>query len=75
MGAAAGADPELHFPSLPQPAEPIVESERPGVFEELLVATVLTPTSVVRPKVVSRMSELTCFDMFHICFTEFHVSL
>ena len=38
--------------------EPIVGSERPGVFEELLEAVVLAPTSVVRPKVVSRLNLL-----------------
>ena len=54
------------FCLLDSEVEPIVGSERPGVFEELLEAIVLTPTSVVRPKVVSRLSELSCSDTFHV---------
>ena len=59
------------FGLLDSEVEPIVGSERPGVLE--LEATVLRPTSVVRPKVVSRLSELACSDMFHVFLTEFHV--
>ena len=54
------------FGLLDSEVEPIVGSERPGVFEELLEATVLSPTSVDRPKVVSRLSDLHCSNMFHV---------
>ena len=36
----------------------MVGSERPGIYELEELATVLRPTSVLRPKVVSRLSEL-----------------
>ena len=59
------------FGLLDSEVEPIFGSERPGVFEPEELATVLRPTSVVRPKAVSRLSELACSDMFHVYFTGF----
>ena len=54
------------FGLLDSEVDPMFRLERPGVFEELLEATVLTPTSVVWPNEVSRLSELACPDMLHV---------
>ena len=65
------------FCLLDSEVEPKVGSERPGLFELEELAMVLKPTSVLKPKVVSKLSELACSwapasesldDMFHFSF-------
>ena len=65
------------FCLLDSEVEPKVWSERPGLFELEELAMVLKPTSVLKPKVVSKLSELagswapaseSLDDMFHFIF-------
>ena len=65
------------FCLLDSEVEPIVGSERPGLFELEELAMVLKPTSVLKPKVVSKLSELagswapasdSLDDTFHFSF-------